>query len=264
MTNLQRGYTPNELISWTPPKIDWVIKYLLAPQNKMLIYGQSETMKSWLTYHLGFQAANGKPFLGFKTSINPTLIVQSEIPQPMVRDRLINYMSGNKITTNLMWIYTDLYIKLDKPWGISPVEAELRRTLAKILIIDPMFNTFSGKLTDDYEVRLYQDRINMLIKDFGCSVVIVHHMRKPQIVDGIQLAQTDTDIFGTSMWKNWFDSMLQVDLIEATTEKTELNVKVTKSRHSPVLLPNPVALSINRRTLEFTVNNINEGCSGTT
>jgi RecA-family ATPase len=241
-----KGLNLDELVAWNPPTQKWLMDQLIIPQGKVFLFGQAETWKSTLSIHLAFCLATGKPFFGFKTTFAPTYILQSENPQLMERERVLKYTLGNSVYSNFVWFCSEPYIKIDQGWGYDALEKELTRTKAKVLLIDPLYDMYSGRLTDEYDVRKFLDKMNVLCSNHGIAIIIVHHMRKPQMYEGVQLQQGIDDLFG-SMFKNWCDTAI---MLEQTGEDGKINVKFEKARNAEIKLK-PFVIQIDRTNYQF-------------
>jgi len=252
-----KGMTMEELIAWTPPAQSFILDKLIIPQGKIFIFGQSETWKSWMTMHLGFCLASGREFFGFKvTQKVGVYILQTENPQGAMRSRLIKYTVGNSVTSSQVWMASEMYIKLDKGWGYAALEEELRRTRPKVLIIDPAYCVMSGKITDVLDVTRFLDQVNMLCDRHKVAIIIVHHTRKPQMVEGVQVKQDINDLFGASQFRDWCDTAL---MLETTATDGEIIMSFQKHRHSEVEL-RPITVKIDRENAKFSLlNNPNNG-----
>ena len=158
-----KGLTPAELLAWKPPFQEFIISNnILLSQGTMGIYGAEGVWKSMIALDMTFRLSTGKDWFGFTTWASSVYYFQSEIPQAPLQKRVSKYAAGNAISSNNCWFCTELYEKIDKGWGYAELEREIDRTNPQVLIIDPIYNSVSAKLVDDYEVGLFLDRMNML------------------------------------------------------------------------------------------------------
>jgi len=249
-----KGLTPQELIEWTPPRQEYVIgDGILLTQGTMIVYGREETWKSMLVgLDLAFKIANGKYWFGHRTIPSPVYIFQTEIPQGSLRKRMIKYMTGNKITSNQIWYGSELYMKIDKGWGYSELEAEIARTLPKVLIVDPIFSSMSGKTAEDYDVGQFQDRMDMLRSKYKLAVILIHHTRISEHHEGETFHYGTDEIFGSSRWPRWSDTIAYIDKVQDNpdTGLVNLNLIFEKHRHSEDKLK-PVDIVVSRDDLVF-------------
>lgn len=243
-----KGLTLDELKAWKPPNQSYIISHgLLLPQTKMIVFGKFETWKSMLSYHTAYTIATGRDWFGFRTYKTPVYTVQVEVPQAQLRNRIIKYAEGNKVDASNVWFATEHYIKLDKGFGISELEQELSRTKPGVLIIDPIFMVVSGRMTDEYDMRQFMDRMNLLIATYKFALILIHHDRKMQLVEGQYVSAGAEDMFGTSIFIDWCDTS-----IRTTTTGIDGEVILTfeKVRYAEEKLK-PIIIQINRADLTF-------------
>jgi len=254
-----KGLTPQELIQWTPPIQPYIIDHdILIAQGTMMVYGKEETWKSMLVgLDMSFKIATGQPWFGYKTIASPVYIFQTEIPQGPLRKRMIKYMTGNKVTTNQLWYSSELYMKVDKGWGYSELEKEITRTMPKVLVIDPVFSSMSGKLTDDYDVGLFLDRMDLLRSKYKLAVILIHHTRIAEHNEGETFHYGTDEAFGSSRFPRWLDTIIFVDKVEDNedTGLVTLNLVFEKTRHTEERLK-PLHITVRRNDLIFTQGGI--------
>ena len=244
-----RGLTPSELMMWRQPYQEYIIANdILLTQGTLGIYGAEGRWKSMLAIDLMYKVSIGMDWFGFKTVASPTYYFQSEIPQRPLQKRSVKYQLGNKITSDNCWLATDLYEKIDKGWGASLLEKELERTHAKVGIIDPIYNSISAKLNEDYEIGLVIDRLNQWRKRYGIAFVLIHHDRKMEHSEGQTFHYGTDEWFGSTRWKRWLDTIIYVDLINDGDPFVDLRLTFEKTRHAEEKIA-PVIIQADRRTL---------------
>lgn len=246
-----RGLTPNELIAWTPPLNPWIIgSDILLDQGTLGIYGAEATWKSMLSLDMAFRIATGQPWFNYPTIMNPVYAFQSEIPQTPLRKRVMKYMISNRTTTSNLWFCSELYEKIDKGWGYTELEKEIIRTQPKVLFIDPIYNSASAKLVDDYEVGLLLDRLNMLRAKYKLAIILIHHSRQEEHAEGETFHYGTDEWFGSTRFKRWLDTMIYVELVSDGDPFVSLRLNFEKTRHTEGKLP-PINVEVDRRTLQF-------------
>jgi len=229
------GYTPQELVAWQPPKYRYVIdKAVFIDNGSLLIYGEQETWKSMLALHTTFTIASGRDWFGYKVFPRSVYSFQSEIPQLFQRERMIKYMTGNIQTANNLFLCSELYLKIDQGWGFSEIERELKRTGAKVLIIDPIYTSVSINLIEDYQIRQFLDRMNMLRSRYNISLVLIHHTRQAEGVEGTKYHYGPEDIFGGSTFPRWFDTIIYVEKQgeDEDNNTVDLKLRFEKTRNA--------------------------------
>jgi len=244
-----RGLTPNELMVWRPPYQEYIITNdILLAQGTLGIYGAEGRWKSMLAIDLMYKVAMGRDWFSFNTVASPVYYFQSEIPQRPLQKRSTKYQLGNQVATDNCWLATDLFEKIDKGWGASLMERELDRTHPKVLIVDPIYNSVSAKLVEDYDVGLVIDRLNQWRKKYGCAIVLIHHDRQEEHKEGQTFHYGTDEWFGSSRWKRWLDTMIYVELLNDDGQLVDLRLTFEKTRHAESKIE-PVVIEANRNNL---------------
>ena len=243
-----RGETLQELIAWTPPYQQYIMdKGLLLPQTKMIMFGKFQTWKSMIVIHTAFCIATGKEWFGFKTIQSTCYTIQVEIPKPQFRSRVIKYATGNQITTDNIYFSTEHYIKLDRAFGCAELEKEIQRTHPQVVIIDPIYKVVSGRMTDEYDMRQFMDRMDELMSKYKFALLLIHHDRKQILSDGVAVSYGAEDMFGTSIFIDWCDTSIRT---ATTSVDGDIVLTFEKVRHAEEELK-PMVIHVNRKDLTF-------------
>jgi len=246
-----KGLTLNELIQWRPPYQEWIISNdILLTQGTMCIYGAEGVWKSMLVLDMTFRIAVGKEWFNFNTFASPVYNFQSEIPQTPLRKRAMKYALGNSLASENFWLCSELYEKIDKGWGYAELEKEIVRTNPKVLIIDSIYNSISAKLVDDYEVGLFLDRMNLLRSKYKLAIIFVHHSRQAEHGEGETYHYGTDEMFGSSRFKRWLDTIIYVELTNDSEPFVDLKLTFEKTRHTEGKIL-PVDIQVDRRDLTF-------------
>jgi len=242
-----KALTLSELLNWKAPYQKYIIdKGILLPETRLFLFGKQESWKSNTVIHTSFCIATGIPWFGFKTVASPVYVLQVELSQTQLQTRVSKYVKGNNIYSDDIFFASERYIKLDKGFGFAALEAEIERTNAQVIILDPLFKLVSGRLSDEYDMGQFMDKLDNLIGKYRVSVILVHHTKKQQIIGG-QLIETGTDdMYGTSFFMDWCDTAIRTSgdhsgNITLTFEKTRLAEDELK----------PLHIWIDRNTLTF-------------
>ena len=246
-----RGLTLNELINWTPPYQEYIISNdILLTQGTMCIYGAEAAWKSMLALDLTFRISVGHPWFNFTTFASPVYYFQSEIPQTPLRKRAMKYALGNKVSSDNFWLCTELYEKIDKGWGYTELEKEIVRTNPRVVIIDPVYNSIGAKLVDDYDVGLFLDRLNLLRSKYKVAIILIHHNRQAEHGEGETFHYGTDELFGSSRFKRWLDTIVFVELVNDGDVFVDLKLSFEKTRHTEAKIQ-PILVEARRTDLTF-------------
>ena len=217
---------------------------LLYKQTTMFLFGRFGSFKSWLAIDLAGRVSNGLPWLGFDTVRAKVCVVNIEIPKFLYRSRVQKYVNGNGIPCNsdILWI-TEHHFKLDETRTINDLKVMLKTHKPDVLVIDPWYKTISGDISKSTEIQSILDRLDDLMANFGLSVVLVGHTRKPK--DDI-VQDWGLELMGSSHVQNWVDTSIAV---EPTSTKS-LRLHFTKTRNATEDLTD-MEIAIDRKTMRF-------------
>lgn len=160
----------------------YVIEGLIPERSLGLLVGDSGLGKSPLAYQMGVCVAAGIPFLGLPTQMGRVLYLDFENGLQDVNDlllRLATYLGLSALPRDLaLWNINHS----SQDWGGQGHTAlEMIRDLKPALVfMDPISAPYPDvEMKNDGATRLYQD-LRKVIRDCGCSIVNLHHRRKPQ------------------------------------------------------------------------------------
>ncbi|KKN53796.1 hypothetical protein LCGC14_0598890 [marine sediment metagenome] len=241
----------DDFLAWRPPHITELIgSGLLIPQGKIILFGPYKSWKSMTAIDLAFKLSSGKPWLGFKTTLSTVLIVQLEIPKAAYQKRVIKYCFGNKLSPlGNLFLVTTRNLKLDKAWGAALLKQWIAETQAQVVIIDPIFKIMSGRLTDEYDVRQFTDRVDEIIEELRVSFVLIHHEGKDWIIEGERYDRGADAAFGSAVFGWWCDSSIELRTISEGSNIVDISFPLLRLAEDSI---KPIRVEINRSNLVFT------------
>lgn len=249
-----RALTTSQLLAWNPPFQPYIIdKGILPVQTKMIVFGKFESWKSMIAMHTAYTLAEGRPWFGFKTVKASSYTLQSEIPMQEHRKRIAKYVRNNDVSQVSMdssvAMLTDMSCKIDKPFYVSLMEKDMLEFKPNIFILDPIYSTTSGRLTDEYDVRRFVDRMNYFIDKFKLTLILIHHERKSQVI-GNEIFSSSEDIFGSSILIDWCDTAIRTSKISDNGNIAKVQLSFDKCRHAEERL-HPITVTVLRDNLTF-------------
>jgi RecA-family ATPase len=231
-------YTPKQLRDWKAPERKMLIaNNILCPQYKMIMYGKGGLYKSLLCLHTAIALARGENWLGYKTCKCKAVFMTAEGCLEDLQDRELDYFNGMQVD----WEAVDPSIrltverdtKLDRGYGIDMLESKLfSKFVPDVMIIDPIYAVTSGRMTDEYDVRKFIDEMNKLITKYKFALILVHHTRKDQMVDGEVVECDEDDLMGSVVWRNWCDTIIKVSKTDRTDRDGVIRVSFSKCRNT--------------------------------
>jgi KaiC/GvpD/RAD55 family RecA-like ATPase len=150
-------------------KIDWLLEPYVFDGGFTIIQGAPKSGKTllvaWITVCV---ALAGKK----------VLFVEEEGARETLRDRLKPFVPDPKLLRGKLFIMFRKRVRLDKQKSVDALIAEVRRTCARLLVLDPFIAMHARKEKDEDEMALVLSAIQQIITETGCAVLLVHHTRK--------------------------------------------------------------------------------------
>src|SRR5215467_11652791 len=93
----------DEIMQQPVPPVDWMVEGLIAVGDRVVIYGEVASMKSWIALDLGLDIAMGRQWLGsfVVPKARPVLYVDEEMNERTLwrRVRRLGEGAGPAVTT---------------------------------------------------------------------------------------------------------------------------------------------------------------------
>jgi len=158
----------HQLINWQPALQHAIIgEGILLPETRIMIFGQAKAWKSMLSLHTAFTLADGADWFGFQTIKAATFKYQAELPKAIDRDRVAKYAKGaNSYPPNIFFKTAQERVKLDTSWGIASLNKDIEEVKSRcpnqplVVILDPLYKLIAGHISDEYDVKKFQDNID--------------------------------------------------------------------------------------------------------
>ena len=106
----------------------------------------------------------------------------------------------------------------------------------------------SGRLTDEYDIRQFTDRMDEIIDKHKVGMVLIHHEGKDMIIEGEKYDRGADASFGSAVFGWWCDSSIELRAEYIGSNRVEYRFPLLR------LSPNdikPFKVSINRDNLVF-------------
>jgi hypothetical protein len=195
------------------PDHEWVIPDFIERQGRILLAGPEKCGKSLLALTLAVQAASGITALDFFPieSTPRVLYMDLEMARSSTRRRLRQLIISAKghLKPGALEI-------LHRPDGFDVTtdarhfSTALGHIRPDLIVIDPLYKLMVTDSVYERDVRPTLKWLDQLRKAFGCSIILVHHLRKrPQGESG--RGRDASDIFGSSVLLRWPETLMLLD-----------------------------------------------------
>jgi RecA-family ATPase len=171
------------------PKPEELVVGALHRGCRMILGGPSKAHKSWTLLDLGISIATGSPWMGMETKKSKVLLVNMEIHEAFLKERMQVILDAKKLTWDDLGTNMHLLQRRGQPAPAEEVahlihtECSLEKDIACV-IIDPIYKTLNGldenhagdigKLMNVYDSLSYREDI---------AVVFVAHFAKGKAED---------------------------------------------------------------------------------
>lgn len=250
--------TMDDLLSWIPPyrSDDIIEKGILEPNARLLIFGPPKTWKSMLVNHLAYCIADGKPWLGLKTTPCLPIVYQAELSRLSHQKRVRKYKNNLDYSPSTVLNRHGDRIKIDTSIGTSILTKDIQEAISLypnqriVLIIDPLTEVMSGHVSDEYDCRKFSDPIDRLRERYNISIVIIHHARNYRVDPYGNIIDLGADeMRGSGYIGQWVDSAIKLTHVNPFKPTDEIKVEFVYYREAEEPLPSLV-IHWNRHNLQ--------------
>ena len=155
-------------------EVEWLLEGLLPVGYLVILGGTSKAGKTCLLTNLALCVAEGREFLGLPVTQSPVLWVALEETEA---ERRIAIEAYDGEPDDLYTTHEKVYI--DRAEGIEALRYWIRKTGARLLVIDPLYGAHRAEsLSDGSAARRVLQPLKDLCRTEGVTAVIVHHLTK--------------------------------------------------------------------------------------
>jgi hypothetical protein len=172
------------MIGEPPPPIEWDVEPLIARGERVVVFGEYASMKSWLLPHLGLHLAAGQPWLGKFTITQPraVLYVDEEMSLRTLCRRIVRLATGAGLEAE------ELRFRVLSRAGVRFDAAAARQLLTAldkagydpdVVIVETFRRVLVGNENDAKDVAEFWRNVDPIVAA-GKTLIVSHHMRKPR------------------------------------------------------------------------------------
>lgn len=159
-----------------------IVENILYEDGVLIIAGPPKGGKSYLSVALALSLATGKDFLGRFKVPEPrrVLIIAEEDSRGRFAERFRRVAAGMgiaEIPPDILLISRKAF-KLDDPDMRTELIAVIKDFRPEVLFLDPLSRIHRQNENSASEFQTVIDALDELMKEFECSVVLIHHVNK--------------------------------------------------------------------------------------
>jgi hypothetical protein len=162
--------------------INWVAKGLWTERAKLLLASEPKAGKTWMVCEIAMAVASGS-MLFEKIEIvrpGPVGIIAAEDDEGEIGrrfDRMCRAKGTIMSNLDLHWWPGDA-VRLNRPRDIDWIRQQVEKYDIKLMIYDPLARLMDGDENSKECVSGVLTPASTLVREVGCSVMIVHHLGK--------------------------------------------------------------------------------------
>jgi hypothetical protein len=187
-----------------------IIEGFLYEKDVTFIVAPPKTGKSILLLQILSSLTTGTPLFGMLPVMKKcrVLFLQMEGDRGETAKRITNMKKALKIDDTMWTLCNKPGLALNKDGAFSNFLAELRSLNRHydVIILDPLYTTMQGNLSDSEAVTAWQHNVRTLCAEYGCAIIVAAHPPKPSNVDGVMMHHTSS--FGSTFWDAYVNQTL--------------------------------------------------------
>lgn len=193
-----------------PAPLRWMIKNWIQDDSLIMVHGPSGCGKSFLVLDWCLRIASGQgEWMGNKVTPGSVVYLAGEGHHGF-RGRIEAWVQANECD------HADFFMSssgcdLNKPEGLQKVYESLSQLpeTPKLVVVDTLHRFMSGDENSAQDARTMIDACGAIMRDFGCSVILVHHT-------GVN-EEAQHRARGSSAWRGALD--IEISVVAAKEDK---------------------------------------------
>jgi hypothetical protein len=193
------------------PTRNWIIEGLFKEKDALLWVGQEKAGKTLISMQAFIcNLTSGQPFIDKhnipKSKKVTYILLEGDISES--QDSIKRLGKTLEIDpSKFVFIYLPCLQlqRRDGQYGLEWLIREIKKNdCHEVVVIDPLYRTFTGSLVEDEDVREVVTNFDILKEELNCSLVVVHHTHKKKFTyKGDALIEGDDATFGSVWIKAW-------------------------------------------------------------
>lgn len=191
-----------------PERADLLGDGILPAGGVGAIIGPPKLGKTALGLNVALAVAEGRPFLGHRTTRGRVLYVLGEGGPQLVRDRLrvLRRRYGDEALANVAFVFPEPGgLRVDDPSGRAALVRLTKRFEASLVVLDPLIAFHQADENVAGEMGRVLVGLDHVRREAGAAVLLVHHSRKVGLTS---ITGSATEARGSSVLHGWLDSAL--------------------------------------------------------
>lgn len=201
------------------PQVEWDIKQLMAQGTTLMIAGNVGIGKSWETMHLAFQFRLGGKWHGLPCRALMPIYISLEFTEKQMQKRVRKLAPQYTDAKDINFVDAKgVNLRLNTAIGKENLFQLLRSYKQQfgVIILDPLALFLKGKVTDVDWNNDIEPVLTELKREFGCSIIFNHNLRKTT-----QILGHSEDMFSADRLKGVSEIIDRADNIVLFVRETQ-------------------------------------------
>ncbi len=165
--------------------VEWDVEPIMARGDRVIVYGEFGSLKSWLLLDLSLHLAAGRPWLGQFTIPQPrrVLYIDEEMNQRTLRRRIKRLGAGSGLEKEALafQVMSRVGVRFDDAGAKHLLDAlEKSEFDPEIVIVEAFRRVLIGSENEAKDVAAFWRNVELILRA-GKTLVVSHHMRKPNL-----------------------------------------------------------------------------------
>jgi hypothetical protein len=175
----------SDLFENPPVEPESLVEGLWGVGDRVILCGPPNVGKSWLMHALAIAVGGGGQWLGRDVRRGSVVIVDEESSEWGLYDRfrLLADGAGRDPRALPVYLASNKGLRFDTPEGDATIRRMLEEYRPSLLVVDSLVRVHRGKENDNGEMSDFLERVKRLGLHYGCSIVFIHHLKKPSLVE---------------------------------------------------------------------------------
>lgn len=194
---------------------EFLIDSLLNRGDSAFLVGSPKSGKSLFVKQMICSLTSGHPFLEkFEISRPSTVLyVQLEGEAQETKDRFEKMCRKVELDSSKLTMFYSDPMRLESDAGLNDFyrDVDIAGTEFDVIIIDGLYLSFVGSLSDDECVRKTLGNLRRIKNRYNSTMIVVHHTHKTKFnQDGEVVVEGDEAIFGSQFLRAWPDHLMMI------------------------------------------------------
>jgi hypothetical protein len=232
LRSLYKIITGPELLIIDPTKREPLVEGFIYKKDYIMLEAEPKVGKTILTQHLTSCMSKGTPFLGLYDIPKPLRVwyFATEGKEDDLKERFSRMVKAIPMDCDNIFLIPTCF-PFNTARGIlclNEIMEKLKDKPPDIIIIDSVYRAIAGKLTDEAVINSFHHQMAILQNEYGCAILLVHHMTKPSYdpASGKKRERGDFDGFGSIFLSAAVDHVFRIEKMKK--DEGETNDRILK------------------------------------